>query len=64
MFVLTCKTCRHWDSRPQPIVVAGQGLCRFDPPRIIPGGMVTEDDRTGVWPITKELDWCSHHEHP
>lgn len=52
-----CETCRYWhrdraDERP-----GGWGQCRRMPPAAPP----IEPDRlvhVGVWPSTRQVDWC------
>jgi hypothetical protein len=59
----TCSSCRFWD---QAHPEAPVGLCRIDPPVIVPlpgdpSGLDENDFFDGRWPVTDEVDWCGRH---
>jgi hypothetical protein len=53
----TCGTCLHWRAEKAGEKFVGWGQCRRMPPTMPP----IQDDKlvhVGLWPHTREGDWC------
>lgn len=57
----SCQTCRWFDR-----VDGNTGLCRFEPPTVIPAQMETNSKAKTkpftAWPLVRNLDWCGEHD--
>lgn len=55
MFTTSCKSCLHWDARPEQ----RSGVCRFSSPRNLTFLSSTEEPELRVvWPTTLADDRC------
>lgn len=54
-----CQTCVHWHRGDDH-----HGACRRNPPTVLPTNDNVADEiwYVGVWPMTREIDWCGEYD--